>query len=63
MEILPGVGWANAIPDANTEVSLTINGTAVRFTGSGYHDSRYLLTAHTMTNRALTIYRLIRKLG
>lgn len=39
MEMLPHIGWANAIPDAVTRVDLTVGGTQVRFTGVGYHDS------------------------
>ena len=40
MEIIPGVGWANAIPDAAAEVFLDINGTQVNFAGVGYHDRK-----------------------
>jgi hypothetical protein len=39
MEILPQVGWANAIPDAIADVDLTLDGTPIKFTGVGYHDS------------------------
>lgn len=38
MELFPHVGWANAVPDAETIVALDINGTTVTFVGSGYHD-------------------------
>jgi hypothetical protein len=31
--------WANAIPDATADINFVINGTAVKFTGVGYHDS------------------------
>ncbi|RYP46345.1 hypothetical protein DL769_011400 [Monosporascus sp. CRB-8-3] len=37
MELMPRVGRANAIPDPTAEVSFNINGTEVKFTGSGYH--------------------------
>lgn len=40
---MPGVGWANAIPDASTEVVVQVNDTEARFTGVGYHDSAYPL--------------------
>ena len=31
-------GWANALPDSDAQVDLTINGTQVKFSGAGYHD-------------------------
>ncbi|RYP58054.1 hypothetical protein DL770_010517 [Monosporascus sp. CRB-9-2] len=37
-ELMPGVGWANASPDQTAEVSFNINGTIVKFMGSGYED-------------------------
>jgi hypothetical protein len=39
MELMPNVGWSNALPDAVSEVQLTVNGTKIDFTGVGYHDS------------------------
>lgn len=39
MEVMPGVGWANAIPDADAEVAYIVNGTEINFQGVGYHDS------------------------
>jgi len=39
MSIMPNVGWSNAVPDAISEVHLTVNGTNVDFSGVGYHDS------------------------
>ena len=38
LEIVPGVGWANSIPDGNAAVDVTIAGTAMKFDGPGYHD-------------------------
>ena len=38
LEVLPGVGWANAIPDAETTVNVTIFGSELSFVGTGYHD-------------------------
>ena len=40
MELMPHVGWANAIPDATAYVELDVNGTSVKFSGRGYHDSK-----------------------
>jgi hypothetical protein len=40
MAIMPHVGWANAIPDAVAQVELDVNGTNVKFSGRGYHDSK-----------------------
>jgi len=36
--ILPHVGWANAVPDARATVDIEVNGTAISFSGIGYHD-------------------------
>ncbi|KAI0470591.1 hypothetical protein GGR56DRAFT_135789 [Xylariaceae sp. FL0804] len=41
LDFMPGVGWANAIPDSATEVYFNVNGTEVRFTGPGYHDQQW----------------------
>ncbi|KAL8283570.1 hypothetical protein RQP46_005673 [Phenoliferia psychrophenolica] len=41
MQIVEGVGWANAVPSASTVVSLSINGTAHDFLGLGYHDKNW----------------------
>jgi hypothetical protein len=38
LEIMPGVGWANAIPDSQGTVNLDIGGSRLDFTGYGYHD-------------------------
>lgn len=38
LEIVPGVGWANSVPDANAAVDVTIAGTPMKFSGPGYHD-------------------------
>ncbi|KAJ4489979.1 hypothetical protein J3R30DRAFT_3278233 [Lentinula aciculospora] len=37
-QILPELGWANPIPDAQATVALKVNGTDVKFKGIGYHD-------------------------
>jgi hypothetical protein len=36
--ILPHVGWVNTVPDARATVDIEINGTALSFSGTGYHD-------------------------
>ncbi|KAJ7142929.1 hypothetical protein C8R44DRAFT_568841, partial [Mycena epipterygia] len=41
MEVGPGIGWANAIPDAASTVELTVGGTKLAFTGIGYHDKNW----------------------
>jgi hypothetical protein len=38
MEIMPHVGWANAIPGAESIVDFTIQGSELAFAGVGYHD-------------------------
>ncbi|KAK9454614.1 hypothetical protein V1511DRAFT_460829 [Dipodascopsis uninucleata] len=35
------IGWVNVIPDANSTVELTQNGTDIAFTGYGYHDKNW----------------------
>lgn len=37
-EILPHVGWVNTVPDARATVDIEVNGTALSFSGTGYHD-------------------------
>ncbi|EXK75774.1 hypothetical protein FOQG_19461 [Fusarium oxysporum f. sp. raphani 54005] len=37
-EVVPGVGWANAMPDAEGEVEFDIGDYHMSFTGYGYHD-------------------------
>ncbi|KAF3798320.1 hypothetical protein GCG54_00009596 [Colletotrichum gloeosporioides] len=40
--LLPGLYWANAVPDADTTVDLTVKDTAISFTdGVGYHDKNW----------------------
>ncbi|KAF6812974.1 hypothetical protein CMUS01_12934 [Colletotrichum musicola] len=40
--LLPGLYWANAIPDAETIIDLTIKDTAISFAdGIGYHDKNW----------------------
>ncbi|KIV99549.1 uncharacterized protein PV09_08849 [Verruconis gallopava] len=41
------VGWANAVPDANTVVNMTVNGSALQFNGYGYHDKNWGDTVFT----------------
>ncbi|KAH7029834.1 uncharacterized protein B0I36DRAFT_245904 [Microdochium trichocladiopsis] len=41
MEIVPGIGWANSIPDGDVTVDVEVNGTPLTFTGIGYHDKNW----------------------
>lgn len=41
MSAAPGLGWANAVPDAAATVDLTIGQTKLAFTGFGYHDMNW----------------------
>ncbi|KAJ7129929.1 hypothetical protein C8R46DRAFT_678132 [Mycena filopes] len=41
MEVAPGIGWANAVPDAMSSVELIVGDTALSFTGAGYHDKNW----------------------
>lgn len=36
--LAPGLGWANAVPDADSTVNLVVDGQTVSFSGTGYHD-------------------------
>lgn len=38
LEVLPHLGWVNAIPDACAEVSFTVKDVDFQSTGVGYHD-------------------------
>ncbi|KAJ6479178.1 hypothetical protein DFH09DRAFT_1153658 [Mycena vulgaris] len=52
MEVGPGIGWANAIPDAAASVELKVRGTKLAFNGIGYHDKNWsdqLFTANVAT--------------
>ncbi|KAI0122206.1 hypothetical protein F4814DRAFT_438298 [Daldinia grandis] len=40
-EVSPGLGWANAVPDADATLDLTIGGEHVKFTGNGYRDKNW----------------------
>ncbi|EEU33822.1 uncharacterized protein NECHADRAFT_89104 [Fusarium vanettenii 77-13-4] len=40
-EVVPGVGWANAMPDAEGEVKFQIGDHHMSFTGYGYHDKNW----------------------
>lgn len=40
--LLPGLYWANAVPDSNARVSLDVQGTKIKFNdGVGYHDKNW----------------------
>ncbi|KAL5342498.1 hypothetical protein BJX70DRAFT_355952 [Aspergillus crustosus] len=41
MQLHPGAGWLNAIPDGTGEASFVIRGEEFRFTGRGYHDHNF----------------------
>ncbi|KAJ7154160.1 hypothetical protein C8R46DRAFT_1297866 [Mycena filopes] len=41
MQVAPGIGWANAVPDAVSSVELTVGDTVLSFTGAGYHDKNW----------------------
>ncbi|KAL3434763.1 hypothetical protein BDV09DRAFT_195463 [Aspergillus tetrazonus] len=41
MEVLPGVGWASSISDADVTVNMTIHGSTLSFIGTGYHDKNW----------------------
>ena len=38
MAVSPGLGWSNSLPDSEARVEFVLNGTALSFTGAGYHD-------------------------
>jgi hypothetical protein len=38
MEIMPTIGWANAIPDSDSTVDFILGGSEIAFFGPGYHD-------------------------
>lgn len=37
-EVVPGVGWANSMPDSEGKVEFKIGDDVMSFTGYGYHD-------------------------
>ncbi|KAJ3544000.1 hypothetical protein NM208_g3285 [Fusarium decemcellulare] len=41
-QVIEGVGWANALPDANATAFLRIGDTAMSFKGYGYHDKTWV---------------------
>ncbi|KAL2807571.1 hypothetical protein BJX63DRAFT_67522 [Aspergillus granulosus] len=41
MQVVPGVGWMNAIPDGYGEADFTIRGKQFSVRGRGYHDHNY----------------------
>jgi hypothetical protein len=38
MMVAPHIGWANAVPDAEADVDMILEGTKVTWKGVGYHD-------------------------
>ncbi|KAL4923582.1 uncharacterized protein BDV17DRAFT_301670 [Aspergillus undulatus] len=42
MQLAPHIGWANAVPDAASEVHLSVGGRRLDFTGIGYHDKNWV---------------------
>lgn len=40
-EIIPGVFWANAVPDADATAHFTVDGESLKFEGLGYHDKNW----------------------
>ncbi|KAL4735274.1 hypothetical protein BDV11DRAFT_174017 [Aspergillus similis] len=47
LTVLPGVGWANGIPDADVTVNVQIGDTLIDFVGIGYHDKNWGVTPFT----------------
>ncbi|KAJ7826042.1 hypothetical protein B0H14DRAFT_2596124 [Mycena olivaceomarginata] len=41
MNLGAGIGWANAVPDAQAVVNVKINGSSLAFDGAGYHDKNW----------------------
>ncbi|EJU01403.1 hypothetical protein DACRYDRAFT_100352 [Dacryopinax primogenitus] len=41
LEVVPHLGWHNAMPDATALINLNVNGKKLKFKGAGYHDSNY----------------------
>ncbi|KAL4938072.1 hypothetical protein BDV06DRAFT_215411 [Aspergillus oleicola] len=41
MQLAPHIGWANAVPDAISDVHLSVYGQPLDFTGIGYHDKNW----------------------
>ncbi|KAA6414013.1 MAG: hypothetical protein FRX48_02375 [Lasallia pustulata] len=41
MQILPHVGWSNAVPDADAIADFTLGGSPLAFSGPGYHDKNW----------------------
>jgi hypothetical protein len=41
MALLPGVGWANVVPDAVANIDIVIHGSGLKFIGVGYHDKNW----------------------
>lgn len=37
-ELMPGIGWVNAVPDAKATIDFEIAGNKLAFSGVGYHD-------------------------
>lgn len=41
LQLMPHIGWANAIPDGCAEAAFTINGSLFTLSGRGYHDKNW----------------------
>ncbi|KAJ5638173.1 hypothetical protein N7490_008052 [Penicillium lividum] len=41
LEIVPNIGWASLIPDADANVDMSIQGSKLNFQGRGYHDKNW----------------------
>ncbi|EEP81168.1 predicted protein [Uncinocarpus reesii 1704] len=41
MELMPNIGWANAVPFGAGDVNMNIDGSDLRFTGLAYHDKNW----------------------
>ncbi|KAL4957742.1 hypothetical protein BDW69DRAFT_155514 [Aspergillus filifer] len=55
LEVIPGVGWANAIPDGYGEANFMIRGSEhFYFEGRGYHDHNY--GSRTFSDSAYSAY-------
>ena len=41
LELLPHIGWVNAMPDATAYAAFKVNGEPIVFNGDGYHDKNW----------------------
>ena len=51
--LMPGIGWANAVPDAKATVNFEVGGKKLAFSGVGYHDKVQHMN-HSIMNRNST---------